>query len=254
MRTLERNEPSRPCCSTSPRPAPPPRGRSRRARRGLRRHGRRRLRSRRLPPPPGRRDRRDRLASAAASASAASAVVVGRAGVDDRLDVTDRRGREAHPGGEDRVAGLDALGLLGADRGPLHGLAVVAALGLQRLEHGLGAADTLDRGGEARLRARGARRARSPVPAAPAAAAAAAATAACSSPSATGCSLGLGDGLLDGRRLVGRRLQSASSAACSSLRSSVSFAKNVRRWRSAAVSRRRRGRSGRSGRPGRCPR
>ena len=42
--------------------------------------------------------------------------VVVAGAVDDRLDVTDRGGREAHPGGERRVAGLDALGLLGADR------------------------------------------------------------------------------------------------------------------------------------------
>jgi hypothetical protein len=97
-------------------------------------------------------------AAAAPSAATAAAVVVAGAGVDDRLDVADRGRREAHPGGEGRVAGLDALGLLGADRGPLHGLAVVAALGLQGLEDGLGAADALDRRGQARLSARGTRR------------------------------------------------------------------------------------------------
>src|SRR5262249_38309487 len=97
------------------------------------------------------------LAAAAPSAAAApAAVLVAAARGHDRLDVADRRRREADPGGERRVAGLDALRLLGAHARPLHRLAVVAALGLQRLEHGLRTADALDRRGEARLRAGGA--------------------------------------------------------------------------------------------------
>src|SRR5262249_24364924 len=101
------------------------------------------------------------LASAAAPASAAPAtVVVDGPRVHDRLDVADRGRREAHPRGERRVAGLDALRLLRAHRGPLHRLAVVAALGLQRLEDRLGSADALDRRREPRLRAGGAGRRR----------------------------------------------------------------------------------------------
>ena len=224
MRTEERNEPSRPWVSSSSRRAGR-RGRGRRGRRGSRRHRRR----------PGRRGSRRRLAAAAltASAATAAAVVVAAARVDDRLDVADRGGGEAHPGGEDRVAGLVALGLLGAHRRPLHRLAVVAPLGLQRLAHGLGAADALDRRDQARLRARRAARRRG----------------------RRGGRLLLGAaaaprrraGLALGGRLGGRLLAAgsgsgslASTAACSCLRSSLSLAKNVRRCFSAAVSRRRR--------------
>src|SRR4051812_47990786 len=95
-------------------------------------------------------------ALAAASAAPAPAALVGAARVDDGLDVADRGGREAHPGGEGRVAGLDALGLLAADGGPLHRLAVLTALGLERLQHGVRAADALDCGGQAGLGAGGA--------------------------------------------------------------------------------------------------
>ena len=63
-----------------------------------------------------------------------------------------------------------------------------------------------------------------------------AAAGASASPGAAGASGGLG---LGGRR---RSARAAASAACSALRSSESLAKNVRRWRSAAVRRRRRGR------------
>ena len=153
-------------------------------------------------------------ATAATPATAAPAVVaIGGPRVHDRLDVTDRRRREAHPRGEGRVAGLDALGLLGADRRPLHRLAVVAPLGLQRLEHGLGAADALDRGREPRLRAGGPgrrrgrslrrRRARRR-------------PAACSSPSATGWASAPSLGL-DRSRLVGaapRRPRARPAPAC----------------------------------------
>src|SRR4051812_22132681 len=97
-----------------------------------------------------------RAPPAAAAATAATAVVVADARVDDRLDVADGGRGQADPGGECRVARLVALGLLGAHRGPLHRLAVVAPLGLQGLEHGLMAADPLDGRDEARLGARGA--------------------------------------------------------------------------------------------------
>src|SRR4051794_4490470 len=92
-------------------------------------------------------------AAAAPTAAPAAAAAVGAARVDDRLDVAHRGGREAYPGGEGRVAGLDALRLLAADGRPLHGLAVLALLGLERLEHGLVAAYALDRRDEPRLRA-----------------------------------------------------------------------------------------------------
>src|SRR4051812_9761142 len=69
-------------------------------------------------------------AAAAAASATAAASVIGAARVDDRLDVAHRGGREAHPGGEGRVAGLDALGLLAAHGRPLHRLAVLALLGL----------------------------------------------------------------------------------------------------------------------------
>src|SRR6185436_17366241 len=95
---------------------------------------------------------------AAATASAAAPVVTAIARVDDGLDVAHGGGRQAHPRGEDRIARLDALSLLGAHRRPLHRLAVVASLGLQCLADRLGAADALDRGDQACLRARGPRR------------------------------------------------------------------------------------------------
>ena len=65
--------------------------------------------------------------------------------VHDGLDVADRRGGQPHPGGEDRVAGLDGLRLLRAHGGPLHGLAGRAPLRLKRLAHRLRAADAFDR-------------------------------------------------------------------------------------------------------------
>src|SRR4051812_12816748 len=100
-------------------------------------------------------------AAVAATAPAAPApVVVAVAGVDDRLDVAHGSGGEPHPRGEDRVARLVALGLCGAHGGPLHGLAVVAALGLERLAPRVGPADALDRRHEARLGAGGAARGR----------------------------------------------------------------------------------------------
>src|SRR4051794_35076010 len=69
-------------------------------------------------------------AAAAAATAAAAAVVVADARVHDRLDVAHRRRRQAHPGGERGVARLGPLRLLGAHRGPLHRLAVVAPLRL----------------------------------------------------------------------------------------------------------------------------
>src|SRR4051794_27128407 len=108
------------------------------------------------PPPPA-----APAAAVAAPAPAAPApVVVAVAGVDDRLDVAHGSGGEPHPRGEDRVARLVALGLFGAHGGPFHGLAVVAALGLERLAHRVGPADALDRRHEARLGAGGAARGR----------------------------------------------------------------------------------------------
>ena len=76
-------------------------------------------------------------------------------GPDEALDLAHRRRCEAHPCVEGRIAGLEPDGRVAADDRPLLRVAVVVALGLQRLADGLGAADALDRGREPRLAPRG---------------------------------------------------------------------------------------------------
>ena len=65
------------------------------------------------------------------------------------LDLADGCGGEPHPRVEDGVAGLQALGGLCADGGPLQRLALLVLLGLERFFDDLRASDTLDRGGQA---------------------------------------------------------------------------------------------------------
>src|SRR4051794_868427 len=92
----------------------------------------------------------------ATTAATAGPVLAGRRG--DGLDGADRSGGEPHPGLEDRVAGLEALGALAADGRPLHGLPVLAPRRRERLADDLRAAHALDGGDQTGLDARGALR------------------------------------------------------------------------------------------------
>src|SRR5262245_32951876 len=77
------------------------------------------------------------------------------AGDHERLDLAHGRDRQPRPGGEHRVARLVPGGLLGAHRGPLHGLALGVLLRRERLAHDLRTADPIDRRLQSCLRAGG---------------------------------------------------------------------------------------------------
>ena len=222
----------------------------------------------RWPPPPGRR--------AGAVAAARGALGLGRAR-QLGLDLAHGRRGEPDPCVEDGIAGLEPLGGLGADGGPLQRLALLVLLGLQRFLDDLGATDALDRRGDAGGRGRraiagrvglvlggrggllgggsgglglggGRRRVASAVAsgAGASAAGASAAGASAAGASAAGASA-VGSATVASASASGAA-SSAAAAACAGAgpprRRSVSAEKKARRWRSAADGRRRRLRVG----------
>src|SRR4051794_17386630 len=90
------------------------------------------------------------VAIAPPAATAPPAALVGRAVVDEPLDLAHGRGREAQPGRVGGIAGLQAASRLAARRGPLQRLALLVLLRPQRLAHGLRPADAVDRGQQPR--------------------------------------------------------------------------------------------------------